>query len=96
MSNFQRQLLVFGRFLRSLGLDIHVGRMLDATEALLHVDIGRRNDVYHTLPGAARSSSRRPRDSSTGRSMRFGRRTATGQRDGRAARRGRQARHDGR
>ena len=49
MSNFQRQLLVFGRVLRSLGLDTHAGRMLDATEALLHVDIRRRNDVYHTL-----------------------------------------------
>lgn len=49
MSNFQRQLLVFGRVLRSLGLDTHAGRMLDATEALLCVDIRRRNDVYHTL-----------------------------------------------
>jgi uncharacterized protein len=49
VSNFQRQLLVFGRLLRSLGLDPHAGRMLDATEALLNVDIRRRNDVYHTL-----------------------------------------------
>ena len=49
MSNFQRQLLVFGRVLRSLGLDTHAGRMLDATEALLYVDIRLRNDVYHTL-----------------------------------------------
>jgi uncharacterized protein with von Willebrand factor type A (vWA) domain len=49
VSNFQRQLLVFGRLLRSLGLDTHAGRMLDATEALTHVDIRRRNDVYHTL-----------------------------------------------
>ncbi len=44
-----RRLLDFGRYLRSLGLDIHVGRMLDAIEALEHVDIGRRDDVYHTL-----------------------------------------------
>jgi hypothetical protein len=46
---FEQRLLEFGRYLRSLGLDIHVGRMLDAVEALLHVDIGRRDDVYHTL-----------------------------------------------
>jgi uncharacterized protein with von Willebrand factor type A (vWA) domain len=49
VSKFQRQLLVFGRVLRSLGLDTHAGRMLDATEALLHVDVRVRNDVYHTL-----------------------------------------------
>ncbi len=46
---FEQRLLEFGRYLRSLGLDIHVGRMLDAVEALPHVDIGRRDDVYHTL-----------------------------------------------
>jgi uncharacterized protein with von Willebrand factor type A (vWA) domain len=43
-----RNLLVFGRLLRSLGLDVHVGRMLDVTEALRHVDLGSRDDVYHT------------------------------------------------
>ena len=41
-------LLVFGRLLRRLGLDVHVGRMLDVTEALQHVDLGNRDDVYHT------------------------------------------------
>jgi len=46
---FEHRLLAFGRYLRSLGLDIHVGRMLDATEALLHVDISRRDEVFHTL-----------------------------------------------
>jgi len=46
---FEQRLLEFGRELRSLGLDIHVGRMLDAIEALPHVDIGRRDDVYHAL-----------------------------------------------
>jgi hypothetical protein len=45
----EHRLLSFGHLLRSLGLDVHVGRMLDATEALLHVDIRRRDDVYHTL-----------------------------------------------
>jgi uncharacterized protein with von Willebrand factor type A (vWA) domain len=46
---FEQRLLGFGRSLRSLGLDLHVGRMLDAVVALPHVDIGRRDDVYHTL-----------------------------------------------
>jgi uncharacterized protein len=45
----ERRFLEFGRLLRSLGLDVHVGRMLDATEALLHVDIRQRDEVYHTL-----------------------------------------------
>jgi len=44
-----RRLLAFGRYLRSRGLDIHVGRMMDAAEALLHVDIALRDDVFHTL-----------------------------------------------
>ena len=43
----ERRLLVFGRYLRSLGLDVHVGRMLDATEALLHVNIGGATSVPH-------------------------------------------------
>ena len=42
-----RNLLAFGRLLRRLGLDVHPGRMLDVTEALQHVDIGARDDVYH-------------------------------------------------
>lgn len=40
--------LVFGRLLRALGLEVHVGRLLDLAEALQHVDIGARADVYHT------------------------------------------------
>jgi uncharacterized protein len=40
-------LLSFGRLLRRLGLDVHPGRMLDLTEALQHVDIGTRDEVYH-------------------------------------------------
>jgi uncharacterized protein with von Willebrand factor type A (vWA) domain len=40
-------LLSFGRALRRLGLDVHVGRMLDVVEALRYVDLGRRDDVYH-------------------------------------------------
>jgi uncharacterized protein with von Willebrand factor type A (vWA) domain len=42
-------LLVFGRLLRALGLDVHLGRLIDAADALQHIDIGSRDDVYHTL-----------------------------------------------
>ena len=49
MASFQQHLLMFGRLLRSRGLDVPVGRMLDATEALLLIDIGRRDEVFHTL-----------------------------------------------
>jgi uncharacterized protein len=42
-------LLHFGRLLRSLGLDVHAGRMLDVTAALRHIDIGRRTDFYTAL-----------------------------------------------
>jgi len=41
-------LLVFGRLLRSLGLEVHIGRLLDIVEALAHVNVGTRDDVYHT------------------------------------------------
>jgi uncharacterized protein len=41
-------LLVFGRLLRTLGLEVHLGRLLDIAEALQHVDIGAREDMYHT------------------------------------------------
>jgi uncharacterized protein with von Willebrand factor type A (vWA) domain len=43
------RLLAFERFLRRLGLDVHTGRMLDAVEALAHVDLGRRDDVCQVL-----------------------------------------------
>ena len=48
MAGLQRQLIVFGRLLRRLGLDVHTGRLLDASEALTHVDIGVRDQVFHT------------------------------------------------
>jgi uncharacterized protein with von Willebrand factor type A (vWA) domain len=47
MSQLLPNLLVFGRLLRSLGLEVHMGRMLDVGEALQHVDLGARDDVYH-------------------------------------------------
>ncbi len=42
-----RSLLTFGRLLRRLGLDVHTGRMLDVIAALEHVDLARRDEVYH-------------------------------------------------
>jgi uncharacterized protein with von Willebrand factor type A (vWA) domain len=41
-------LLLFGRVLRRAGVDVHPGRVLDLVEALGHVDLGSRDDVYHT------------------------------------------------
>jgi uncharacterized protein with von Willebrand factor type A (vWA) domain len=48
MSSLQQNLLVFGRLLRRQGIDVHVGRLIDVTEALHHVDLGSREEVYHT------------------------------------------------
>ena len=48
MSALVSNLLVFGRLLRSRGLEVHVGRLLDVVEALQHVNLGLRDDVFHT------------------------------------------------
>ena len=48
MSHLADNLLVFGRLLRALGLDVHMGRMLDVLKALQLVDIASREEVYHT------------------------------------------------
>lgn len=44
-------LVVFGRLLRSLGLDAGVAQMADAVEALDRIGLARRDDVYHVLRG---------------------------------------------
>jgi uncharacterized protein with von Willebrand factor type A (vWA) domain len=44
----QRNLIVFGRLLRRSGIDVHVGRMIDVTDALQHMDLASRDEVYHT------------------------------------------------
>ena len=49
MSHLANNLLVFGRLLRAAGLEVHMGRMLDVLKALQYVDIGERDQVYHTL-----------------------------------------------
>jgi uncharacterized protein with von Willebrand factor type A (vWA) domain len=47
--NLLHNLLLFGRLLRGLGLDINPGQMLDLVQALGYVEIGRRSDFYNTL-----------------------------------------------
>ena len=42
-------LLLFGRLLRRLGLDVHVGRMLDAIRVLEDIGLERRGDVRAAL-----------------------------------------------
>jgi|TARA_B100000315_G_scaffold201322_1_gene193751 hypothetical protein len=44
-----RNLLHFARLLHGLGLDVPAGRMVDVGRALQSVDLGVRDDVYHTL-----------------------------------------------
>lgn len=41
-------ILLFGRVLRGLGLDVNPGRMLDLCDALAYVQIGRKADFYYT------------------------------------------------
>jgi hypothetical protein len=48
ISHLAENVLVFGRLLRALGLDVHMGRMLDVLKALQYVDVGVRDEVYHT------------------------------------------------
>jgi uncharacterized protein with von Willebrand factor type A (vWA) domain len=40
-------LILFGRLLRRLGLDVNPGRMIDLVQALAYIDIGNRWDFYH-------------------------------------------------
>jgi uncharacterized protein with von Willebrand factor type A (vWA) domain len=44
---FLRNLLLFGRVLRRLGLDINPGRMMDLVSALDHIEIGKRSDFFY-------------------------------------------------
>src|SRR5437870_13700678 len=48
MSRLVDNLLTFGRVLRRAGIDVHPGRLLDVIEALGHVNLGARDEVYHT------------------------------------------------
>ncbi len=48
MSGLLANLLVFGRLLRARGLEVHVGRLLDVAEALQHITLSSRDEVFHT------------------------------------------------
>ena len=45
--SFQDNLVAFGRLLRRVGFEVPVGRILDLTEALTHVDLDARDEVFH-------------------------------------------------
>lgn len=45
---FLHNLLLFGRVLRGLGLDINPGRMMDLVSALDHIEIGRKSDFFYS------------------------------------------------
>lgn len=47
--NLLHNLLLFGRLLRRLGLDVTPARMVDLVHALEHVNVGNRDDFYFTL-----------------------------------------------
>jgi uncharacterized protein len=42
-----RNLLLFGRVLRGLGLDVNPGRMMDLVTALDHIEIGNKADFFY-------------------------------------------------
>ena len=48
---FATNVLAFGRMLRSAGLDVHHGRLVDALQALEWVSVRRRGDVRTVLRG---------------------------------------------
>jgi uncharacterized protein len=44
---FLHNLLLFGRVLRQLGLDVNPGRMMDLVSALDHIEIGKKADFFY-------------------------------------------------
>ena len=49
MSALAGNLVVFGRLLRTVGLDVATAEVSAALDALTHVGVARRDDVYHAL-----------------------------------------------
>ena len=41
-------LILFGRLLRALGMDVNPGRMMDLVQALEHVNLARKSDFFYT------------------------------------------------
>src|SRR4051795_3170004 len=48
MSSFVPNLLAFGRVLRAASFDVPIGSMLDLVDALTHVNVAVRDEVFHT------------------------------------------------
>ena len=48
VGSFVDNLVAFSRLLRRVGFDVPVGRVLDLTHALTHVDLDSRDEVFHT------------------------------------------------
>ena len=49
MSALLPNLLHFGRLLYRLGLDVPAGRMREVAESLAYINVGQRDEFYHTL-----------------------------------------------
>ncbi len=49
MGHLVHNLLLFGRVLHGLGLDGSPARMVDLANALGHLELGRKRDVYHAM-----------------------------------------------
>ncbi len=47
MSRLLDNLLIFGRLLRTAGVDVHAGRVAELVEALRYVNLEARDEVYH-------------------------------------------------
>ncbi len=47
--NLLPNLILFGRLLRGLGLDVNPGQMMDVCGALDYIEVGNKHDFYHTL-----------------------------------------------
>jgi uncharacterized protein with von Willebrand factor type A (vWA) domain len=47
--NLLHNLVLFGRLLRALGMDVNPGRVIDLVQALQYIEIGNRDDFYHTV-----------------------------------------------
>ncbi len=48
-SHILHNLILFGRVLRGLGLEVNPGRMMEVVAALAYVEVWRRSDFYYTL-----------------------------------------------
>ena len=47
--NVLEHLIEFGALLRAHGLEVHTGRVIDVAQALEQIDLGSRDEVFHTL-----------------------------------------------